>query len=90
MDEVERQKEFARISRQRFKHSTRCADLETHPPTAAGDGRRYFFLATHRAKSFASALALMRNLAQARTCTSLVESDRKVRDNQPRRSSRLT
>jgi hypothetical protein len=24
------------------------------------------------------------------TCTSLVESERKVRDNQPRRSSRLT
>ena len=65
MDDVERQEKLARIARQRFKHSTRCADLETHAPTAAGDGRRYFFLATHRAKSFASALALLRNLAIA-------------------------
>jgi hypothetical protein len=65
MDEVERRAEFARIPLRRFKHSTRCADLETHPPTAAGDGRRHFFLATHRAKSFASALALTRNLAIA-------------------------
>ncbi len=45
MDDVERQEKFARIPRQRFKHSTRCADLETHAPTGAGDGRRYFFLA---------------------------------------------
>jgi hypothetical protein len=66
MDEVEHQEEFARIPPQPLNHSTRCADLATHPPTVSGDRRRYVFLATHRAKSFASALALITNVAWER------------------------